>query len=112
VLAEGVDEEPVESNRRLFAGRAYLASSPTLSTVYAAFHMLALNGVSISDWTGLELPLPAAIPAGDLEFPHRHIAGALALGFLLFSAHSFHPDRPTRKPGSSPSSPPRWRSRR
>ena len=44
LIAEGVDEEPIEGNRRLFTGRAYLAIA-TLATVYAAFHMLALNGV-------------------------------------------------------------------
>jgi len=47
VIAEGVDEEPVESNRRLFAGRAY-AILAAIAFVYAAFHMAALNGMSIS----------------------------------------------------------------
>jgi TRAP transporter 4TM/12TM fusion protein len=92
VIAEGVDEEPIEGNRRLFAGRAYLAIA-TLATVYAAFHMLALNGVSISDWTGVELPFLPQFPMETWNFRIVHIAGALALGFLLFSAHAFHPDR-------------------
>lgn len=47
VIAEGVDEEPVESNRRLFAGRAYTVIA-ALAFLYAAFHMAALNGLSIS----------------------------------------------------------------
>jgi TRAP transporter 4TM/12TM fusion protein len=92
VIAEGVDEEPIEGNRRLFTGRAYLAIA-TLATVYAAFHMLALNGVSISDWTGIELPFLPQFPMETWNFRIVHIAGALALGFLLFSAHTFHPDR-------------------
>ncbi len=92
VLAEGVDEEPIESNRRLFSGWAYLTIA-ALSTIYAAFHMIALNGVSISDWTGVEIGFLPQFPLETWNFRIVHIAGALALGFLLFSAHSFHPDR-------------------
>jgi TRAP-type uncharacterized transport system fused permease subunit len=88
VIAEGVDEEPIEGNRRLFTGRAYLAIA-TLATVYAAFHMLALNGVSLSDWTGIELPFLPQFPMETWNFRIVHIAGALALGFLLFSAQTF-----------------------
>ena len=47
VLAEGVDDEPVEANRRLFEGRTY-AVITVLAFLYAAFHMAALNGLSIS----------------------------------------------------------------
>jgi hypothetical protein len=79
VIAEGVDEEPVESNRRLFKGRAYLIIA-TLATVYAAFHMLALNGVSISDWTGIELPLLPQFPMETWNFRIVHIAGAWRWG--------------------------------
>src|SRR6056297_1177988 len=93
VLAEGIDEEPVEKNRRLFSGPA-LSAIATLSTLYAAFHMFALNGVSISDWTGVEIPLLPQFPMETWNFRIVHIAGALGLGFLLFSAHTFHPDRP------------------
>jgi TRAP-type uncharacterized transport system fused permease subunit len=96
VIAEGVDEEPIEGNRRLFTGRAYLAIA-TVATIYAAFHMLALNGVSISDWTGIELPFLPQFPMETWNFRIVHIAGALALGFLLFSAHTFHPDREHRE---------------
>ena len=46
VLAEGVDEEPVESNRRLFSGNAQLVVA-LLAMPYAAFHMVAHNGLSI-----------------------------------------------------------------
>ncbi|HEV8033746.1 TRAP transporter fused permease subunit [Yoonia sp.] len=92
VLAEGVDEEPIEGNRRLFTGNGYLFIA-TLSTIYAAFHMIALNGVSISDWTGIEIPYLPQFPMETWNFRIIHIAGALALGFLLFSAHSFQPDK-------------------
>jgi TRAP-type uncharacterized transport system fused permease subunit len=91
ILAEGVDEEPVESNRRLFTGRSYLLIA-ALSAIYASFHMVALNGVSISDWTGIEIPFLPQFPLETWNFRIAHIAGALALGFLLFSAHTFHHD--------------------
>ncbi|MEO1470476.1 MAG: hypothetical protein AAFV86_15620, partial [Pseudomonadota bacterium] len=55
VLADGVDEEAVEPNRRLFTGRTLILVS-ALATLYAAFHMAALNGLSIRDWTGVAIP--------------------------------------------------------
>lgn len=96
ILAEGVDEEPIESNRRLFSGRAYLVMAG-LSTIYAAFHMIALNGVSISDWTGIEIPMLPQFPLETWNFRIVHISGALALGFLLFSAHTFADDDTPQK---------------
>ncbi|PWG17521.1 TRAP transporter permease [Salibaculum griseiflavum] len=94
VLAEGVDEETVEANRRLFTGPAFILIA-SLSTVYAAFHMIALNGVSISDWTGIEVPLLPQFPLETWNFRIVHIAGAIVLGFLLFSARLFRDaDRP------------------
>ena len=36
VIAEGVDEEPIESNRRLFTGRLQIAIA-LIATLYAAF---------------------------------------------------------------------------
>lgn len=88
VFAEGVDEEPVERNRRLFQGKVLLVVT-SLATLYAAFHMLALNGVSINDWTGIELPLLPQFPVETWNFRLVHIAGALGLGFLLFNARLF-----------------------
>jgi TRAP transporter 4TM/12TM fusion protein len=88
VLAEGVDEEPVESNRRLFEGKMALVMA-SIALVYAAFHMVALNGVSISETTGIEIPLLPSFPLETWNFRIIHIAGALALGFALFSARSF-----------------------
>ncbi|MEO0427936.1 MAG: TRAP transporter fused permease subunit [Pseudomonadota bacterium] len=88
VIAEGVDEEPIESNRRLFGGRMLLLIS-AFAAAYAAFHMAALNGLSIREWTGIDLPLLPQFPMETWNFRIVHIAGALALGFLLFSGRSF-----------------------
>lgn len=93
VLAEGVDEEPVESNRRLFEGKMALVMA-SIALVYAAFHMVALNGVSISETTGIEIPLLPSFPLETWNFRIIHIAGALALGFALFSARSFKDQDP------------------
>ncbi len=89
IVAEGVDEEPVESNRRIFEGRSFLLIS-ILATVYAAFHMAALNGLSIREMTGgvVNLPFLPSLPMETWNFRILHIAGALLLGFLLFSATS------------------------
>jgi TRAP transporter 4TM/12TM fusion protein len=179
VLAEGVDEEPIEGNRRLFVGRAYTILA-ALAFVYAAFHMAALNGLSISgliaspwsvqatmaeraaqegfedlraaigpageEFTGNSmrrlmtladevaqtaenadeiralaaeitiaqdeaaelrstardikrvwadrLPFLPTLPMEPWNFRMIHIAGALVLGFLLFSAHTFPASAP------------------
>ncbi|MCH2164683.1 MAG: TRAP transporter fused permease subunit [Marinovum sp.] len=96
VIAEGVDEEPVEGNRRLFSGRAYMVVA-ALSAVYAAFHMVALNGVSVFAWTGITVPLLPQFPLETWNFRIVHIAGALGLGFLLFSATRFRDETASRK---------------
>ncbi|MEL6744000.1 MAG: TRAP transporter fused permease subunit [Pseudomonadota bacterium] len=88
---EGVDDEPVESNRRLFTGKLALVMA-LYAGLYAAFHMLALNGVSISAWTGVTIPLLPSFPMETWNFRIIHIAGALGLGFLLFSGRSFSDD--------------------
>jgi len=94
VVADGVDEEPVESNRRLYEGRTYLVIS-LFATVYAAFHMAALNGLSISEMTGgaVVIPFLPTFPMETWNFRIVHIAGALALGFLLFGGTRFASDR-------------------
>ncbi len=93
VVAEGVDEEPVESNRRLFEGRSFLMIS-LFATFYAAFHMAALNGLSISELTGgaIVIPFLPTFPMETWNFRIVHIAGALALGFMLFSGTRFARD--------------------
>ncbi|WP_370212567.1 TRAP transporter permease [Roseovarius sp.] len=88
VLAEGVDEEPVERNRRLFTSKSYLFVA-AIATLYALTHMIALNGVSIRDWTGINIPLLPTFPMETWNFRIVHVSGALALGFLLFAARLF-----------------------
>ena len=94
VLAEGVDDEPVESNRRLFVGWRHYAVIG-FAALYAAFHMAALNGVSIREWTGIDIPGLPRFPLETWNFRIVHVAGALVLGFALFSARGF-PDEEAR----------------
>jgi len=88
VLAEGVDDEPVEGNRRLFGGSTYYAIAG-LSALYALFHMAALNGWSIEGWTGVEIPFLPVFPMETWNFRIVHVAGALILGYILYSARAF-----------------------
>ena len=97
VLAEGIDDEPVESNRRLFNGPS-LWLITALATLYAAFHMAALNGLSISDWTGITIPFLPTLPMETWNFRIVHVAGALALGFLMFSGRDFASDSRSETP--------------
>ncbi|MEO0989943.1 MAG: TRAP transporter fused permease subunit, partial [Pseudomonadota bacterium] len=93
LIADGVDEEPVEGNRRLYQGWA-LAVMTALAIVYAAFHMAALNGVSISNLTGVEIPFLPDFPLETWNFRIVHVAGALFLGFLMFAAYDFRTETP------------------
>lgn len=93
LIAHGVDEEPVESNRRLFEGKASIFVA-IIAALYAAFHMFALNGVSIAGLTG-GIVDPFFLPTFPMEtwnFRIIHVAGALGLGFIMFSARSFIED--------------------
>lgn len=85
ILAEGVDEEMVEANRRLFTQWRIILIA-TLAGTYAAFHMAALNGLSLSAITGLELAFLPSFPLETWNFRIVHVAGALFLGFLLFGS--------------------------
>lgn len=90
LVAQGVDEEIVESNRREYAPRvAKIAVG--IAVVYASLHMLALNGVSISGMTGglINLPFLPTFPIETWNFRISHVAGALVLGFILFGVRSF-----------------------
>ena len=91
VLAECIDDEPVEHNRRIFDGRAYLVIA-AVAGFYALFHMAALNGWSIRGWTGVNIPGLPVFPMETWNFRIVHIAGALILGFLLYSARAFPDD--------------------
>ena len=88
IHVEGIDEEPVETNRRLFTG-SNMAIVATLSMLYALVHMLALNGVSIYEWTGMSLPFLPSFPVETWNFRILHVAGALGLGFFLFAGRMF-----------------------
>lgn len=90
LIAEGVDEEPVESNRRLFEGNALLLMA-TLAALYSSFHMAALYGLSIKELTGITIPLLPNLPLETWNFRIVHIAGALGLGFLLFAGRTSFP---------------------
>lgn len=85
LIAKGVDDEVITSNQRVFAGRLGWTVA-ALCVLYTAFHIGVMNGVHdrITDLLGL-----ASI---DLTEPWRyrliHVAGGLALGFLLFSSRS------------------------
>ena len=91
VIADGVDDEPVENNRRVFTGRTYITIA-AISGFYALFHMAALNGWSIRSWTGIDIPYLPVFPMETWNFRIVHIAGALILGFMLYSARAF-PDK-------------------
>jgi len=90
LIAQGVDDEPVESNLRLFKGRSYQIVT-LIAVVYAAFHMLALNGIGIKAMTGglVDIPFLPDFPIETWNFRIAHVAGALILGFLMFSATGF-----------------------
>lgn len=90
VIAEGVDEEPVEPNRRIFEGRHFIFIG-ALSTIYAFFHIAALNGLGISALTGglVQIPYLPEFPMETWNFRIVHIAGALGLGFMLFAGRGF-----------------------
>ncbi|MDD7970764.1 TRAP transporter permease [Roseinatronobacter alkalisoli] len=86
-IAKGVDNEIVTGNQRVFAGVVGIVVT-TLCILYTVFHVGAMNGLHdrITDFLGL-----ASI---DLTEPWRyrliHVAGGLALGFILFSARALH----------------------
>jgi TRAP transporter 4TM/12TM fusion protein len=88
LIAHDVDGEPVEPNRRVLAGWRN-ALIVVLAVAYPAFHMAALNGLSIRDLTGIDLPFLPRLPMETWNFRIVHVAGALILGFLLFAAVRF-----------------------
>ena len=88
LIADGVDEEPIEGNRRLLTGWRMQAVAG-FAALYALFHMAALNGVSISAYSGITVPLLPQFPMETWNFRIVHIAGALALGFVIYNAAMF-----------------------
>ncbi|MBK5927610.1 TRAP transporter permease [Rhodobaculum claviforme] len=85
IVAEGVDDEPVSGTQRQYRGGMLIAIG-LFAAVYAAFHMAALNGLSIRSWTGVNLPYLPRFPMETWNFRIVHVAGALLLGFLTFAA--------------------------
>jgi TRAP transporter 4TM/12TM fusion protein len=72
VVAAGVDDEPVEPNRRMFAG-PMLWLVMALSILYSGFHLYTLNISPLETWA----------------FRILHVCGASILGFILFSGARF-----------------------
>ncbi|MDT0682567.1 TRAP transporter fused permease subunit [Roseicyclus sp. F158] len=91
IIAEGVDEEAIEENRRLFGGWRFIAIA-VAAGLYAAFHMAALTGLSISSMTGVDLPFLPTFPMETWNFRIVHVAGALMLGFLIYAPNAFPED--------------------
>ena len=86
-LVEGADEEIIEANRRLFT-HWRLVLIATLTGLYAAFHMAALNGLSLSALTGIDIAFLPSFPLETWNFRIVHVAGALCIGFLLFGSRT------------------------
>ncbi|ALM51109.1 TRAP transporter permease [Halomonas huangheensis] len=72
VLVEGVDDEPVEANRRLYEGWKWWLFG-ALAVAYASFHLISLNLYPIETWS----------------FRILHVCGALVLGFGLYAGSRF-----------------------
>ncbi|MWJ29454.1 TRAP transporter fused permease subunit [Halomonas sp. ZH2S] len=71
-IASGVDEDMVESNRRVFAGWQWLLFAG-LAIAYSSFHLISLNVYPMETWS----------------FRIVHIAGALILGYGLYAGARF-----------------------
>ncbi|WP_111493530.1 TRAP transporter permease [Marinobacter bohaiensis] len=72
MLAHGVDDEPVEPNRRLYSGWVLKVVS-ALAILYSAFHLYTLNIAPLETWS----------------FRIVHVCGALILGFILYTGARF-----------------------
>ncbi|WP_249978183.1 TRAP transporter permease [Vreelandella olivaria] len=72
ILAEGVDEEVIESNRRLFTGWQWILFA-CVAIAYSLFHLITLNVLPMETWT----------------YRIIHVAGALVLGFGLYTGARF-----------------------
>lgn len=87
VLAEGVDEEPIESYRRLFTGRAYMLIA-AIAFLYAAFHMAALNGLSVSGLIASPWSVQATIAERATQEGFEDLRAALGPAGEEFSGNS------------------------
>ncbi|KJZ16625.1 C4-dicarboxylate ABC transporter permease [Halomonas sp. S2151] len=75
IVASGVDDEAVEPNRRVFQGGKWWLFG-VLAVAYTVFHLVSLNIYPIETWS----------------FRIIHIAGALILGFGLYTGSRFVED--------------------
>ncbi|MGQ7246562.1 TRAP transporter permease [Halomonas sp. V046] len=75
IVVEGVDEDAVEPNRRLFEGWKWWLFG-ILAIAYSVFHLYSLNIYPIETWS----------------FRIIHICGALVLGFGLYAGTRFADD--------------------
>lgn len=77
LIAQGVDDEPVAGNQRVFTKKAGIFVS-ALAALYAFFHIYTLNVSPLETWL----------------YRIVHVSGALALGFLAYA--STNVDKPAR----------------
>ena len=81
ILAEGVDEEVIESNRRLFTGWQW-ALFAVMAVVYSLFHLVVLNAIPLETWS----------------YRILHVTGALILGFGMYTGARFAGDSASSAP--------------
>ncbi len=68
-IAEGVDDEVISSNQRVFGGNLGLLMA-ALCVLYTSFHILVMNLYPLEPWV----------------YRLLHVGGGLALGFVLYAA--------------------------
>ncbi|SFI03070.1 TRAP transporter permease [Modicisalibacter xianhensis] len=71
-LAQGVDDEVIEANRRLFTGWQWWLFA-ALAVIYSGFHLFSLNVYPLETWS----------------FRIVHICGALILGYGFYTGAQF-----------------------
>ncbi|RAH39415.1 TRAP transporter permease [Halomonas sp. SL1] len=81
VVAEGVDDDAVESNRRLYTGWQWLLFA-AIAIAYSSFHLISLNLYPMETWS----------------FRIVHICGALILGYGLYAGTRFADEGHARSP--------------
>ena len=87
LIAEGVDEEPIESNRRRFEGRAWWFIA-TFAALYAALHMAALNGLSISGLAATPWAIQAEMSQREADRAFEDVLDALGPAGATFDGSS------------------------